>query len=221
MSDRFDEAEALDLVLADFQTDIHTAFPAKVLAYDADAQTVDVRPAIKREGTADDGGYAYDALPDLFGVQIMWPRAGGFAITFPIAVGDWVKVTCAEQSTMAWRRSGVAPSAPGISDPHGLNGLVAEVGWCPDREKLTNVSTTRLEIRSASGATKVALEDDLVTLGSSAGSDYVALAGLVSTAIALAITGHTHSGVTTGTGVSGNGSPVTVSSVAATKVKAS
>ena len=123
---------------------------------------------------------------------------------------------------MAWRRSGVAPSPPGISDPHGLNGLVAEVGWCPDREKLSNVSASRLEIRSADGATKIALAGSVVTLGSDTGADFVALASKVEELVAFAIANHTHAGVTVGTGTTAIGlSSGIAPTVAAGKVKAS
>lgn len=187
-----DLRDALDLVLADFRTDIHTSFPAKVLAYDPVAQTVDVRPALTREGTTEDGGVAYDKLPDLYSVQIMWPRAGGFAITFPIYPGDWVKITCAEQSTMVWRRNGVVPSNPGITDPHGLNGCVAEVGWAPDKAKLTDVHTSNLELRTLEGSIAVSISDSLVTLGSVTGAQFLALSNLVQSAVNAAIVGHTH-----------------------------
>ena len=140
--------EVLDRILADQRGEIHTSFPGKVIAYDVEAQTVDVRPALLREIGSDETSvpWGFEQLPDILSVQVMWPRAGGFAITFPIEVGDWVLVLCAEQSTLLWRSKGTAPTHPGLVDPHGLNGCVALPGWYPDVEKLRGVSTTDLVI---------------------------------------------------------------------------
>lgn len=192
MTTSYDMREAIDRVLGDARADIHTSMPAQVLAYDAAAQTVDVRPALMREGVTEDGGDAYDALPDIFAVPIQWPRAGGFAITFPIAAGDWVHLHFAEQSTLAWRNRGVAPCTPGINDPHGMNGASATPGYYPNREKLTSVSTSAMELRSEDGAIKIVIEPSLVTLGGTVGADFVALAGLVKDAVDLAIINHGH-----------------------------
>jgi hypothetical protein len=218
MTTNYDMREAIDRVLQDTRADIHTSMPGRVLAYDAASQTVDVRPALMREGVTEDGGDAYDALPDIFAVPIQWPRAGGFAITFPIAVGDWVHLHFAEQSTLAWRFRGVAPCTPGISDPHGLNSASATPGYYPDREKLTSVSTSAMELRSVNGAIKIVIEPSLVTLGGTVAADFVALDAKVRAAIAAAIVGHTHavSGAATTAGVLGP----PVLSTAATKVRA-
>lgn len=179
--------EAIDAILHELRTEIHTCFPARVLVYDAAEQTVDVRPALLREVPTDDDPttpWGYDQLPDLHGIQIMWPRAGGFAITFPIAVGDWVLVHCAEQSTMVWRDKGDAPSHPGVLDPHGLNGCVAVPGWFPDKHKLADVDTEHLALRSTDNAVRIVLSGTEVRLGSTAGDDFVALAAKVDAELA-------------------------------------
>jgi hypothetical protein len=172
--------EVLDRILADQRGELHTSFPAQVVAYDAEAQTVDVRPALLREIPSDDPAepLGWEQLPDLLAVQVMWPRAGGYAITFPIAVGDWVLIVCAEQCTLLWRTRATAPTHPGLHDPHGLNGCVALVGWHPDASRLSNVSTTDLVIGTEDGSTtvKVKKAGGTVTLGSDQGADFVALA---------------------------------------------
>jgi Phage protein Gp138 N-terminal domain len=145
--------EAIDAILADFRTSLHTSFPARVTRYDVAAQTVDVQPALRREEpTGGDGeSYTFDPLPPLYGVPVLWPRGGGFAVTFPLAEGDWVLVHCAEQSTAPWRQRGQAPSPPGLNDPHGLNGCVAIPGWYPDVQRLAYVSPTDYELRRDNG----------------------------------------------------------------------
>jgi hypothetical protein len=221
------EREALDRVLADFRSSLHTSFPAQVTAYDASKQTVDVKAALKREFASDDPERPWETeeLPELFGIQIQWPRAGGFAITFPIAVGDWVHVHCAVQSTLVWRRGGQPGSEPGVNDPHGLNGCVAVPGWYPDTQKLTSVDTSNLVLRSVSNGVRITISDDEISLGSTSGDKFVALAPDVEAAIEHAIKHHTH----TVSGVTAGGASVTsvvgvltadVQSTAATMVKA-
>lgn len=171
--------EAIDRINADMRTELHTSFPAKVVSYDADAQTVDVLPAIMREVAGDDpqAPYSFEAIEELGAVPVMWPRAGGFVLTFPIAVGDWVLIICAEQSTLLWRVSGSAPVKPGLIDPHGLNGCVALPGWFPDTQKLEDVSTTDVVLGKADGSSGVRVKPDgSVVLGPEAGAGLVALA---------------------------------------------
>jgi hypothetical protein len=155
--------DVLDRVWTDWRCALHTAFPAKVVAYDAALQVVDVSPALLREVPTDVARepWAYEALPDpLVHVPILWPRGGGFALTFPLAVGDWVLVVCAEQATLLWRQTGAVGSEPGLCDPLGLNGLVAMPGWFPDASKLQGVSTTDLVLGTEDGATAVRIKPD-------------------------------------------------------------
>jgi Phage protein Gp138 N-terminal domain len=213
------QREIIDRVIADDRSAFHTSFPARVLAYDVEAQTVDVRPALLREVPSDDPGvpWGFEQLPDILSAQVMWPRAGGFVITFPIAVGDWVLVLCAEQATSLWRTRAQAPSHPGLVDPHGLNGCVCLPGWYPDKERLANVSATDLVIGKTDGDSTIAIKPDgTIQLGDLTATP-VALSGLVETAIAAALVGHSHASL------GGPGAvlaPYVPLSTAATKVRA-
>lgn len=173
------QREALDRVLKAGRRSLHTAFPAKVLAYDAAAQTVDVEPQLMRELEDDEGALGYEALPTLYDVPVQWPRAGGFVLTMPIAVGDFVEILCAEQSTLVWRDKGEV-SEPGLSMPHGLNGCIAKPGWYPDAGRLADVSTTDLMIGKADGSASIRIKaDGTVVLGGEQGAQLVALANKV------------------------------------------
>jgi hypothetical protein len=197
--------EVLDRILADQRGELHTSFPAQVIAYDVDAQTVDVRPALLREIGSDEPAepWGFEQLPDLLSVQVMWPRAGGFVVTFPIQPGDWVLVICAEQSTLLWRASGGTGVHPGLVDPHGLNGCVCLPGWVPDTDKLANVSTTDLVLGKTDGSATIKIKaDGTVTLGSDAGAQALALAHLVDARLQrlqAAFDVHVHATAATGT----------------------
>jgi hypothetical protein len=144
--------EALDRVLDDFRRDLYTSFPAKVVRYDAALSTVDVDPAVMVELPGEEHeGVAFEDLGEQVNIPIQWPRAGGFVITFPLKVGDWVKVHCSIQSLLVWRGSGQVHEHPGVSDPHGLNGCWAEPGCYPDVLRVQNVSTADLVIGKEDG----------------------------------------------------------------------
>lgn len=218
--------EALDRVLQAGRRSLHTSFPARVLAYDVAAQTVDVEPQLMRELEDDEGALAYETLPVLYDVPVQWQRAGGFVLTFPITVGDFVEIQCAEQSTLAWRDSGQV-SEPGLSQPHGLNGAIAKPGWYPDTLRLTGVSTRDVVLGTEDGEASVRVKPDgTVVLGADPGSLAIALAPYVEAAITAAIGGHTHVVNTTGTAVAQSGTSLggvlggAVQSTAAKKVKA-
>jgi hypothetical protein len=166
--------DVIERMLHDFRSGLHTSFPARVLAYDVAAQTLDVRPALLRERPSDDPllPWGFEQMPDLYAVPIKWPRAGGFIITFPIEPDDMVEVRCAEQSTMNWRQSGSTPSHPGVSDPLGLNGLVADVGWYPDSKKATNVNNSDFVIGKPDGMAMIRVSaDGRVHLGAGTGPE--------------------------------------------------
>lgn len=214
--------ETLDRVYDEYRGSLHTSFPAKVIAYDLDAQTVDLSPAIAREVRGDDPEepWGFEAMPTLVHVPVMWPRAGGHAITFPLKAGDWVLVVCAEQSTMLWRQKGTVNTHPAINDPHGLNGCVALPGWFPDTKKLGNVSGTDLVIGNLESDATVRIKPDgTVLLGGELGADAVALGARVDAELQ-------RIAATLSSFVPGGGSQFGVpyvgapASVAATKVKA-
>jgi hypothetical protein len=195
------QREALDKVLQAGRRSLHTCFPAKVLAYDAAAQTVDVEPQLMRELEDDEGALVYERLPTLYDVPVQFPRAGGWYFGLPPQPGDFVEIQCAEQSTLAWRDTGVV-SEPGISQPHGLNGCIAKPGWYPDTQKIPNLSTTDLVIGKVDGSASIRIKaDGSVTLAADAGAEALALARLVDeklTKLQRAFDNHTH--LTAGTG---------------------
>lgn len=174
--------EVLDRVMADMRTELHTAFPGRVLAYDPQAQTVDVRPAVVREVPGDDPAqpWGFEQLPDLVNVPIMSLRTSKFGVMLPVEPDDCVLVICAEQSTLLWRQRGTEPSHPGLIDPHGLNGCVAIPGWFPDTAKLENVSTTDLVIGKLDGSASVRIQaDGTIVLGTVDGAHPIARADKV------------------------------------------
>lgn len=144
-------SELLRMAIDDRLLGLHVAFPAKVTAYDATKQTVECVPQLNRSVPDGDGNFVSFPLPKLADVPLCFPRSSEFFITFPIEVGSFVFVICADRNIGKWREVG-AQSDPGDLGTHTLDGAVAiPVGPFPTAGKLAGVSTTHLVIGKAGG----------------------------------------------------------------------
>ena len=82
--------------------DVHTALIAKVENYDADKQLVDVSPVLQRRVKDSQGRFINEQLPMLCDVPLIFPRASGYFIAFPIQPGDFVQLIFNETDIEAW-----------------------------------------------------------------------------------------------------------------------
>ena len=149
-----DPEESLRLALENAQANIWTAMPGIVTAVDLAAQTVSVQPAIQGVVSNPDGTTQTVNLPLLVDVPIVWPRAGGFALTFPIAVGDEVLVVFGARCIDSWWQSG-AVGAPAEARMHDLSDGFAILAPTSQPKKFANVSSTNVQLRDTAGTTYV------------------------------------------------------------------
>ena len=175
MTARVFPIEALDRWFQHRMLDVHTAIPCEVIEYDAAAQTVTARPQVKRYVLNAEGARTAEDLPDLYGVPVAFPRAGGFHMSFPLAAGDYVLVLFSEEPTQAWR-SKARQVAPGFLDRHGLNGPFALPCGFPDAQKLSTAPPTdAVEIASDNAAGAVVVKDGTVLVGDATATDSASL----------------------------------------------
>lgn len=104
--------------------DVHTAMPGEVRAFDASAQTVTVQPLIQHAMRDSDGNDLIESYPEIRGVPVLYPRAGGFAMAWPLSVGDPVLILFAEWALTLYREKG-SESHPGDLQKHGFAGAMA------------------------------------------------------------------------------------------------
>jgi len=95
----------------------------------------------------------------LVDVPIVWPKAGGFVLTLPIAVNDEVLVNFSCRCIDAWWQSG------GIQKPlemrmHDLSDGFAIPGPSSVPNAVQNVSSTGAQLRNAAGTTYVEISAD-------------------------------------------------------------
>lgn len=147
-----DEQEALRLAMDGRLTSLWTAMPAIVQSVNFDNMTVEVQPTIQARVQSPDGSFSFVNLPVLVDVPIVFPSAGGFTITFPIAAGDEVLVIFSSRCIDAWWSSGVV-SVQAELRLHDLSDGFAIPGPKSVPKVISNISTNSLQIRSDDGAT--------------------------------------------------------------------
>ena len=99
-------ADVLDQALDMRQARIHTATVGIVKAVDLEKQTVTVKVALQGFTVDEQGEKHWQDIPLLVDVPIVWPRAGGFALTFPVKPEDECLVVFGERCFDAWWQSG-------------------------------------------------------------------------------------------------------------------
>lgn len=121
--------------------DLWTALPARVVAYEAESQRVQVQPA-----PADEDG----ALPVLPGVPVVFPGGAGAAVVWPIKAGDTGLVVFCSRSIQRWLAS-ADEGDPQSTRHHHLGDAVFLPGLRTAGGVLTSVSATNLEVREPTG----------------------------------------------------------------------
>ncbi len=136
-----------------------TACPGIVTAVNLGAQTVSVQPAIQGKQTAQDGIQTDVNMPLLVDVPIVWPRAGGFALTFPVAAGDECLVVFGSRCIDSWWQTGdVGPQAE--QRMHDLSDGFAIFAPASQAKVLDDVSDENVQLRDEDGTTFLEITPD-------------------------------------------------------------
>lgn len=203
-----DSEEALRLALDGRFSNAWTALPGIVQSVNLTAMTVEVQPTIQGVILDEVGNKNFVNLPLLVDVPIVFPSAGGFTITFPIAAGDEVLVIFSSRCIDSWWQSG------GIGKPmearmHDLSDGFALPGPKSQPNVLTGISSTALQIRKndASSYIEIAADGKIKFVASEV--DIVGnlkVTGEITAhkdTVPVNLTTHVHTAVTPGSGSSG------------------
>lgn len=139
---------------------LHTSLPGIIESYDKKTQTASVRAALKRivrdKGTANTTEVE---IPLLVSVPVMFPRAGGFALTFPVAAGDECLLLFAERSLDTWIHLG-KERAPNDIRFHDLSDAVAIMGSTSQPGSLSGHSGVNVRLAKDDGTAFVEVSPD-------------------------------------------------------------
>jgi len=152
-----DATDAMLAVIRGVKSELWTSLPGIIVSFNADAQTVEVQPAIKALIRGPMGAETWVNLPVLPDVPVVFPSGGGFTLTFPIQPGDECLVVFAARCIDAWWQSG------GAQQQIEQRLLDLSDGFCipgphSQPRKLSGVSTSDVQLRSDDGSTFVAIQ---------------------------------------------------------------
>jgi hypothetical protein len=168
--------------------EVNVAIPASVESYDRTTQKASVKPLIRAVRTDSDGTRVAESRPVINDVPVVFPGAGAYSITFPLAAGDTVLLVFSQASLDKWLAAGgeVDPLDPrrfALSDAVAIPGLRPFSAPVEDTDATAMVLQSGGEIH-AGGSSSLATKADIDAL-----KTYIAM--------------HAHTGVTTGGGTSG------------------
>jgi len=208
MSDRSelldDPQVAAQATMDGLQARLWTALPGVVVDVNLSAQTCSVQPTIQGVVTDAQNNAVAVNLPVLLDVPIIFPRAGGFAVTMPLAAGDEVLVVFASRCIDAWWQNG-GIGAPVEARMHDLSDAIAIPGPTSQPRKLSAVQTDGLELRNESRSVFIKLtnagiqiQGDIVHVGNTAQTGNLGVLGTLTNNGTNVGSTHVHSGVQAG-----------------------
>lgn len=158
------------LALHQFGREMRVAIPAIVVAnlngdpFNPQTMTVSVQPSVQ-EVIRVDGIPTLTTLPILDDVPISLPRAGGWSLTFPIAIGDECLLVFADMSFDHWWESGGVQKQPdGKLYRHDIGDAMAIFGITSQPRALADYATDSAQLRSDDGSVVIDLASGQITL---------------------------------------------------------
>tara|TARA_R110001606_G_scaffold44813_7_gene116989 strand:+ start:2666 stop:3403 length:738 start_codon:yes stop_codon:yes gene_type:complete len=141
------------------QLSTRTNFPGKVTDFDPVKQTASVQPQIK--ATLGSGDTV--SLPVLIDVPVLFPRAGGFSMTFPVEIGDEVWISCSDRDFSSWLQLG-GMQKPDSKKLHSLDSAVAHLGLYNQTNVIETFNDTDMVLRSDDNTTKITISNGSVVI---------------------------------------------------------
>lgn len=147
-----DQQQLLKIFSHAISSQLRVAMPGIIQSFDADKVTCEVQPAIKGTLTDSQGNVQSVNLPLLVDVPVIFPRGGGVTMTFPVKNGDECLVVFADRCIDFWWQNGGVQEAV---DPrqHDLSDAFAFIGAQSQKQKISNMSTDAMQLRSDDGST--------------------------------------------------------------------
>jgi hypothetical protein len=187
-----DLADLLRLITESAIGDLRVCMPGQVSAIYADSanrgQYVDVRPSLRVVLPTDEDSetpepFVEEELPVIPRVPVAFPQGGGFSISWPLAVGDFVTLVFADRNLDLWlataAKASQATSSTGDLGTHPLDGAIAlPLGPAPQANLLVTPSATELVI-GHEGGLGIRIGSTIIALGGAGLTDWIALASLV------------------------------------------
>ena len=142
--------------------DIRVAAPGTIHSFDAVKGTAVVQLTIREKQNIN--GVMQDVpVPLLPDVPVVMPRAGGYLLTLPIAVGDEVLVIFSDNCIDGWWQSGGVQNQMD-NRRHDLSDCFAIPGPWSQARKISGYSTSSAQLRDEAGDTYIDLQSGQITI---------------------------------------------------------
>lgn len=148
---------------------LRVAIPGIIRSWNAATQTVSVQAAISEQIVCNSESFrrkhgankGFEKLPELQDIPIVWPRSGGYMITFPISVGDECLVIFSDTCIDSWWQDGCPLGEDGeyvsqnaMSERrHDLSDGFALIGPWSQQKLVTAYSENAVQLRTEDGLT--------------------------------------------------------------------
>lgn len=210
-----DPEQSLRIAFDGLQAGLWTALPCIVVSVDWTKLTIEAQPAVQGVNYDEAGNKTYVDLPVLGDVPLMFPAAGGFALTLPIAAGDEVLVVFASRAVDSWWQSGGNKNQPIEVRMHDLSdgfAIPAQMSNPKTKSFAPHVSQTNARLTTQNGSAYVELTTTgICNIVASGGINVTGVVNVNGSVIAtgevsaqgIPLSTHKHTGVTTGGGVTG------------------
>jgi hypothetical protein len=141
-----------------YATRLWTSLPGIIQSFDAVKLTAVVQPAIQGIIQQQDGSTKAVNMPLLLDCPVVFPRGGNCTLTFPITAGDECLVIFSARCIDSWWQNGGTSNIPMEPRMHDLSDGFCLPGPFSQKTKISNVSTSTVQLRSNDGNTYVELD---------------------------------------------------------------
>jgi len=160
--DRTERLDSLHAVLLatqqGVQSEIWTAVPGILVAYEPSQMTCTVQVAIQAQVSSSlDGTKAWLSIPPLLDCPVVFPSGGKCILSFPLAPGDECLVIFSSRCMDGWWTSG-KESPPPFFRMHNLSDGFVIAGVRSKPKIVSNLHATAVELRSEDGQVHISLD---------------------------------------------------------------
>lgn len=142
---------------------MRVSIPGIISKFDAETQTAEVQIALREHVQQENMQYAWTEIPPLLDVPVVFPRGGGYALTFPVKKGDECLIVFSDMCFDSWF------SMSGIQNQiekrrHDLSDAIAIPGLWSQPRKLKDFSTKHVELRNEDRSEFIRMKPGVIDL---------------------------------------------------------
>ncbi|USG65155.1 hypothetical protein NDK47_24030 [Brevibacillus ruminantium] len=141
------DTELFNIVADKIFNTLRVSVPGIIKKFDPETQTAEVQIALREHVRQENMDYKWMEIDPLLDVPVVFPRGGGYVLTFPIKEGDECLIVFSDMCIDAWFSLGDIQNQI-EKRRHDLSDAIAIPGLWSQPKKLKDYSTKHVELRS-------------------------------------------------------------------------